>query len=92
MTREECIKKLLALDDGYRGARKQFTVDFFDGEINDICNENCPCCDEEEDLGSLAYKCDTILRIMREDIVDYDIITKVKYIIEKRLKTIYDER
>lgn len=91
MTREECIKKLLALDDGYRGARKQFTVDFFDGEIIDICNENCPC-DEEEDLGSLAYKCDTILRIMREDIVDYDIIAKVKYIIEKRLKTIYDER
>jgi hypothetical protein len=91
MTREECIKKLESLEEEYLGARKQLTVDLFDGRINDICTENYRC-NEEEDLGALAYKCDTILAIMREDLVDHYIISRVKYIVEKRLKTIYDER
>ena len=91
MTREECIKKLNALEEEYLGARKQFTVDLFDGRINDICTE-CYRCSEEEDLGALAYKCDTILAIMREDIVDNFIISRVKFLVEQRLKTIYNER
>ena len=91
MTREECIKKLEALDDSYRGAKKQFTVDLFDGKINDICAESYMC-NEEEDLGALSYYCDTVLAIMREDIIDHFIISRIKYIVEKRLKTIYDER
>ena len=91
MTREEYIKKLEKLEDEYLGVRKQFTVDLFDGRINDICIELYKC-NEEEDLGALAYYCDTILAIMREDLVDNFIISRVKYIVEQRLKTIYNER
>ena len=91
MTREECIKKLESLDKGYRGDRRQFTVDLFDSKVNDICNEDYKC-NEEEDLGALSYYCDTILAIMREDIIDHFIVSRLKYIIEQRLKTIYDER
>ena len=90
MTREACIKKLEKLEEEYLGVRKQFTVDLFDGRINDICTEFYRC-NEEEDLGALAYKCDTILAIMREDLVDNFIISRVKYIVEQRLKTIYNE-
>ena len=91
MTKEECIKKLEAIEKSYEGRRRQFTVDFFDGRVNDICN--CQyICNEEEDLGALVYRCDTILGIMREDIVDRDAISKVKYVVSSRLKTIGDER
>lgn len=91
MTKEECIKGLYALEKDYAGARKQFTVDLFDGKVSDIYNEEY-ICNEEEDLGALVYYCDTILAIMRQDIIDHFIISRVKYIAEKRLKTIYDER
>jgi hypothetical protein len=36
--------------------------------------------------------CDNVLKIMRTDVVDHDLISSVKYFIGKRLKTIEDER
>lgn len=92
MTREECIKKLEDLGLAYLGERSQITIDLFDGRINDICNESYITCSEEEDLGALCYYCDNLLAIMKEDITDNFIIARVKYIAEKRLKTIRNER
>lgn len=91
MTREECIKKLEALEVEYLHDRKQFTIDLFDGPILNICLM-CYTCNEEEDLGALSYYCDTILEVMKPEILDNFILSRVKYIIEKRLKTIRNER
>lgn len=91
MKREELTKKLEALEGKYRSICKQFTIDLFDGAINDISLE-CYICNEEEDLGALIYKCQCILDIMREDIIDHFVVARVKYIAEKRLNSIYDER
>lgn len=91
MTREDCIKKLEAVEDDYCRGIRQFTIDLFDEDINDICNEEY-INNEEEDLGALFYKCDNILGIMRRDIIDCDAITRIKFIIGQRLKTIQDER
>lgn len=92
MTRENCINKLVDIDDFYYdNGIKQFTIDLFDTDITGILNEDYVC-DEEQDLGALAYKCGTILEVMRKDIIDCDAITRVKYTIEQRLKTIRDER
>ena len=91
MTREECIKRLEKLEEESIRERKQFTIDLFDDKILNICLQ-CYKCSEEEDLGALSYYCDTVLEVMRSDIIDNFIISRIKYIIEKRLKTIYNER
>ena len=39
MTREDCIKRLEAVEDDYYRGIRQFTIDIFDEDINDICNE-----------------------------------------------------
>lgn len=90
MTREECIKKLESLEKGYIEEAKQFTIDLFDSKINAICVEEYSC-NEHEDLGAIVYYCDTLLAIMKEDIIDKFIVSRIKYILEKRLKTICDE-
>lgn len=91
MTREECIQKLNSVVDAYYEDVRQFTIDFFDTEVTDICNEEY-IYDEEEDLGALAYRCENILEIMRNDITDEYPITRIKYYAEQRLKTIKNER
>ena len=91
MTRKECIKKFESLNKGYREEAKQFSIDLFDSKVNAICVEEY-ICSEEEDLGALIYYCDTILAIMKEDLIDNFIVARIKYIAEKRLKTICNER
>lgn len=91
MTREESILKFNSVVDSCYEDVKQFTIDFFDTDVTDICNEDY-ICSEEEDLGALVCRCDNILGIMRRDIIDCDAITRIKFIIGQRLKTIQDER
>lgn len=91
MTRDECIKRLEAIEEDYYGGIKQFTIDLFHNEVLDICTYNYVC-NEEEDLGALFYRCENILDVMRRDISDCDAITRIKFIIGQRLKTIQDER
>ena len=91
MTREDSILKFNSVVDSCYEDVKQFTIDFFDTDVTDICNEDYVC-SEEEDLGALVYRCENILEIMRNDITDGYAITRIKYCAEQRLKTIKDER
>lgn len=90
MTREECKRNLTVLDEKYCGKRKQLTVDLFNSAIADIREENYVC-SESESLATLAYRCDTILGVMREDLIDHEIISNVKNIVSQRLRTIDNE-
>lgn len=90
MTREQFIDKIESLASESYYDRAQFTIDFFDG-LAKFEREDYVC-NEEEDLGALEYDCDNILVIMRKDLADYDIISKLKHYIKKRLKTIRDEK
>lgn len=90
MTREQFVDKIASLERESYYDRAQFTIDFFDG-LSKFESEDYVC-NEEEDLGALEYDCDNILAIMRKDLVDYDIISKLKHYIKKRLKTIRDEK
>lgn len=87
MTKEECIIKLELLESKYINRCKQFTIDLFAGAVTDLCLE-CYACSEEEDLGAIAYKCFNILEVMREDIIDHFVVSRVKYIVEQRLNSI----
>lgn len=91
MTRNECIEQLYSLEAEFFGEIKQFTIDLFDSKVADIRNEEYTT-NEEESLASLSYHCENILKIMKPEIVDNYVISRLHYILEKRLKTIYNER
>jgi hypothetical protein len=48
-------------------------------------------CPEKTGLKIYLKEFSAILEIMRTDIVDHDVLSRIKYLIEKRLKTIENE-
>lgn len=90
MTREELIAKV----DKYRGddyeKLKSLTHSVVD-DFLDVLSEH-QFCPEKTGLNIYLTRVSSILEIMRTDIVDHDVLSRIKYLIEKRLKTIENEK
>lgn len=90
MTHEELIAKVKK----YRGDDyedlKSLTYSVV-GDFLEVLNEP-QFCPEKTGLNIYLTKVSSILEIMRTDIVDHDVLSRVKYLIEKRLKTIENEK
>lgn len=89
MTREELIAKV----EKYRGddyeQLKSLTHSVVD-DFLDVLSES-QFCPEKTGLNIYLTRVSSILEIMRPDILDHDVLSRIKYLIEKRLETIRKE-
>lgn len=89
MTHEELIAKVEKYNgDDYENL-KSLTHSVVD-DFLDVLSE-LQFCPEKTGLSIYLTRVSSILEIMRTDIVDHDVLSRVKYLIEKRLKTIENE-
>lgn len=90
MTREELIAKIEEYNgDDYENL-KHLTRSIVDDFLN-VLNEP-QYCPEKTGLCIYITRVSSILEIMRKDLFDHDVLARIKYLIEKRLKTIENER
>ena len=90
MTREELIAKIEKVKkDDYENL-KEFSRGTLDMVLYFVRDEETYS--EKSYLKSIIKEVGCNLEIMRNDIIDYDILSIIKFLIEKRLKTIEDER
>ena len=89
MTRKKLCEKIEALFECYEELTP-FTKALVNDHIDPYCEEFY--LSERQCLKNLVVTIKNSLGIMRQDIVDYDLLTKTSYYIERRLKTIEDER
>lgn len=89
MTREELIAKV----EKYRGddyeQLKSLTRSVVD-DFLDVLSEP-QFCPEKTGLNIYLTRVSSILEIMRQDLLDHDVLARIKYLIEKRLETIRKE-
>lgn len=89
MTHEELIAKV----EKYRGndyeQLKSLTHSVVD-DFLDVLSEP-QFCPEKTGLNIYLTRVSSILEIMRQDLLDHDVLTRIKYLIEKRLETIRKE-
>lgn len=90
MTREELIAKI----EKYKGddyeKLKSLTHSVVD-DFLDVLSEP-QFCPEKTGLNICLTRVSSILEIMRTDIVDHDVLSRIKYLIGKRIKTIENEK
>lgn len=89
MTREELRAKVEEIIDANRDDLKYYTISVLHCFHNRLlikyeCSEKYPM---EAFLSKFTY----ILEIMRPDLLDHDVLARIKYLIEKRLETIKKE-
>lgn len=89
MTKDALRNKIEAIFDCYEEL-SSFTKTAFNDVIFPYCYDDYVS--EHRCLLFAKTQCDNILAIMRQDLLDYDVLTKASYYIEKRLKTIENER
>lgn len=90
MTREELIAKIEKVKkDDYENL-KEFSRGTLDMVLYFVRDEETYS--EKSCLKSIIKEVGCNLEIMRNDIIDYDILSIIKFLIEKRLKTIEDEK
>lgn len=89
MTREELIAKI----EKYRGddyeQLKSLTHSVVD-DFLDVLSE-LQFCPEKTGLSIYLTRVSSILEIMRPDLLDHDVLSRIKFLIEKRLKAIENE-
>ena len=89
MTREELIAKLEKYrDDDYEQLHNltRRVVDNFLGVLSEPYY-----CPEKTGLHIYLTEISYVLEIMRPDLLDHDILSRIKFLIEKRLKAIENE-
>lgn len=89
MTHEELIAKIEKYREDDYGHLKFLTrrvVDNFLGVLSEPYY-----CPEKTGLHIYLTEVFYVLEIMRPDLLDYDVLARIKYLIEKRLKTIENE-
>lgn len=89
MTREELKEKIDSVYDRYEEL-SSFTKTMFNDIIFPYCYDDYVS--EYRYLTFASGYCEIVLKIMRTDIVDHNLISSVKYFVEKRLKTIENEK
>lgn len=90
MTREGLIAKIEKYREDDYGHLKSLTrrvVDNFLGVLSEPYY-----CPEKTGLHIYLTEVSYVLEIMRPDLLDHDVLSRIKFLIEKRLKTIEDER
>lgn len=88
MTQEQLKEKIDSVYDRYEEL-SSFTKTMFNDIIFPYCYDDYVS--EYRCLTFASGYCENVLKIMRTDIVDHNLISLVKYFIEKRLKTIQNE-
>jgi hypothetical protein len=89
MTREELIAKIEKYrDDDYENL-KSLTRSVVD-DFLDVLSEP-QYCPEKTGLNIYLTRVSSILEIMRQDLLDHDVLARIKYFIGKRIKTIENE-
>lgn len=89
MTREELIAKIEKVKKDDYADLKEFSRGTLDMVLYFVRDEETY--QETHYLKSMIREVGCNLEIMRTDIVDYDVLSIVKYQLEKRLKTIKNE-
>ena len=89
MTHEELIERIEKFKKDDYGDLKEFSRGTLDMVLYFIRDEETYS--EKSYLKSMIKEVGCNLEIMRTDIVDYDVLSIVKYHLEKRLKTIKNE-
>lgn len=89
MTKQELIKKVEEIIDANRDDLKYYTISVLHCFHNRLlikyeCSEKYPM---EAFLSEFTH----ILEIMRPDLLDHDVLSRIKFLIEKRLKAIENE-
>lgn len=90
MTREELIAKIEKVKKDDYDNLKEFSRGTLDMVLYFVRDEETYS--EKSYLKSIIKEVGCNLEIMKTDIIDYDILSIIKFLIEKRLKTIEDER
>ena len=90
MTREELIAKIEKVKKDNYDNLKEFSRGTLDMVLYFVRDEETYS--EKSYLKNIIKEVGCNLEIMRNDIIDYDILSIIKFLIEKRLKTIEDER
>lgn len=85
MTREECVTKIEFIFECYPEL-SDFTKSYFNNRIDPYLYEDY--ISEIRCLREIVDGCRNILSVMRTDIFDYNILSRAKYYIEQRIKTI----
>lgn len=89
MTHEELIAKIEKYKGNDYENLKSLTRSVVD-DFLDVLSEP-QYCPEKTGLCIYLTRVSSILEIMRTDIVDHNVLYRIKYLIEKRLKTIENE-
>ena len=90
MTQEELIAKIEKYKGNDYENLKYLTRSVVD-DFLDVLSEP-QYCPEKTGLCIYLTRVSSILEIMRQDLLDHDVLARIKYLIEKRLKTIENER
>lgn len=89
MTREELIERIEGVKKDDYDYLKEFSRGTLDMVLYFVRDEKTY--QEKHYLKSMIKEIECNLEIMRADIIDYDVLSIIKFLIEKRLKTIEDE-
>ena len=89
MTREELIAKVEKCRGNDYEQLKSLTRSIIE-DILGVLSET-QSCPEKTGLNIYLTRVSSILEIMRPDILDHDVLSRIKYLIEKRLETIRKE-
>ena len=89
MTYEELIAKVEEIIDANHDDLKYYTISMLHCFHNRLLIK-CEC-SEKYPMNAFLEEFTITLEIMRPDLLDHDVLSRVKYLIEKRLKTIENE-
>ena len=89
MTKQELIKKVGEIIDTNQKDLKAYTIGMLHCFHNRLLIKYE--CSEKYPMNAFLEEFTITLEIMRQDLLDHDVLARVKYLIEKRLKTIENE-
>ena len=89
MTKQELIKKVEEIIDANRDDLKYYTISVLHCFHNRLLIKYE--CSEKYPMEAFLSEFTLTLEIMRQDLLDHDVLARIKYLIEKRLETIRKE-
>ena len=89
MTKQELIKKVKEIIDANQHDLKQYTIGMLHCFHNRLLIKYE--CSEKYPMNAFLEEFTITLEIMRPDILDHDVLSRVKWLVEKRLETIRKE-
>lgn len=90
MTREELIEKIEEIIDTNQNDLKTYTINMLHCFHNRLLIKFGEV--EKMAMDAFLFEFTITLDIMRPDLLDHDVLSRIKFLIEKRLKTIENER